>query len=134
MANQDEHLQLADHNAEAIKHLLTASPALPDWVTTVAFYKAVHLVEAVFAHDGVGHSGDHARRAAFLKSKRRYDMLFKHYRPLKSASEIARYLCDAGGKHYNSFADYLSLPEVRSEILNHRLTQLERSARKLLTQ
>ncbi len=134
MASQGDHIQLADHNADAIEHLRGANPALADWITTVAFYKAVHLVEAVFDHDKLGHSGDHKQRAAFLKSKNRYDTLFEHYRPLKSASEIARYLRDGGGKNYNTFDDYLSPARVQSEILGHRLKQLERSARKLLAQ
>jgi hypothetical protein len=114
--------------------LQAASPPFSDWVTTVAFYKAVHLVEAVFDHDHLGHSGDHRQRAVFLKSKPRYQMLFQNYRPLKSASEIARYLRDGGGKHYKGFDDYLGPAEVQSEILDHHLFQLERSARKLLAQ
>lgn len=132
MANQGDHLRLADHNADVIAHLQTANPELHDWVTTVAFYKAVHLIEAVFAHDGTGHSGDHGQRSILLKSKRRYDKIYEHYRPLKSASEIARYLQTQHGGGFKTFNDYLTPPQVQSEILGHRLLQLERSARKLL--
>jgi len=131
--SRQDHLNLADHNQRVIDFLLTSPEPFPDWVTTVAFYKAVHLVEAVFESDGIGHSGDHKRRAALLKSERRYDMLSHHYRPLKNASEIARYLQAEEGTAYRTFTDFLPPEKVKTEILGHRLNQLEQSARKLLT-
>lgn len=132
MPSQQDHLLLADHNQQAIEYLLKADPGFPDWITTVAFYKAVHLVEAVLAHDSGTHSGDHVRRSQYLKTNNRYKQLHLHYGPLKRASEIARYLQDASGTSYKSFADYLTLEAVNREMLKHRLHQIELSARHLM--
>jgi hypothetical protein len=73
--------------------LLPQLDEFPDWVTTVAFYKALHIVEAVFANDiNVRHGTGHEHRERVLKTTTKYRHLYKYYRPLYTASVKARYL------------------------------------------
>ena len=50
MPSKEAHLTAAKRNQATIDYLLAGDEHLP-WVVTVAFYKALHLVEAVFAAD-----------------------------------------------------------------------------------
>ena len=136
MPNEAAHITLARRNQKTIDHLLQNPSAFAEWITTVAFYKALHIVEAIFARDkDTVHGRDHGIRANFLKSNNRYRNIWKHYRPLWAASTVARYLQDSIGtnREYTSFSQYLSPERVESEILGHRLHQIEKSAKKLLS-
>src|SRR2546421_1473890 len=95
MPTEASHFLLAAHNQDLIDHLLKDIDQFADWVTTVAFYKAVHLVEAVFSRDPhIKHGRTHEHREQCLKSDRRYSNIYKNYRPLWAASTVARYLED----------------------------------------
>jgi hypothetical protein len=134
MPSQAAHLALANHNQELIDHLLKDVNRFPDWVTTVAFYRALHLVEAAFAADSdVKHCGDHGTRNEVLKRNRRYSALWKAYQPLWMAANVARYLEDAGGGvEVAAFSKYLSPDQVKSTILHHYLRKVESSVEQLL--
>ena len=58
MPSDSEHLALAARNQELIDHLLPDIRRFGDWITVVAFYRALHLVEAVFFRD---HPDKHGR-------------------------------------------------------------------------
>lgn len=49
MASEAAHLAKADSNQSFLE---TIGDEYPDWLAIVAFYKAVHLVEALFAKEG----------------------------------------------------------------------------------
>lgn len=49
MASELVHIELASRNHRTLLYLLEKHDDPPEWVTTVAFYKAVQVVEAVFA-------------------------------------------------------------------------------------
>jgi len=98
-------------------------------VATVAFYKALHLVDAVLAMAKI-HPADHASRERHLKSDRRYKHICKHYLLLLNVSVIARYLSDRGGRAYRTFTDYMDLAAVKDQVLSHLLHQVEVSAKK----
>ncbi len=66
MASDLDHIRLANHNHDLMLHLLQ-SGRFGDWATTAAFYKAVHIVEAVFAADMGKHSTSHVDRELTLK-------------------------------------------------------------------
>ena len=135
MPDKTAHIALAKHNQDTIDYLLPEIERFSDWITTVAFYKALHLVEAVFAENPkIRHGRNHEARDNFLKHTKKYSNIWKHYRPLWAASMVARYLEDRDtGKDCGSFRDFLSPERVRAEMLNHRLRQVEKSTKKFLS-
>src|SRR5207253_1175861 len=109
-ANEHDHISLANRNHDLLLHLLSTGTH-PDWAATVAFYKAVHIAEAIFVTDFGKHSTSHSDREATLKMTR-YSHIFKDYSHLLTASRIARYLESSGSGHYKSFADFMDLEAV----------------------
>ncbi len=95
---------------------------------TVAFYKAVHIVEAVFQKEGLNASTGHSERLRTLKRDRRFTKMHEHFRPLWQASTIARYLSNETGNDYRRFTDYMSAQDAENKMVRHRLHQLEESA------
>ena len=89
MATESDHKQQAQHNADFLRAI--DGTLFPDWVATVAFYRAVHLVEMLFAHDKRPAGGSHNGRNQALK--RNYPDLWREYRPLYNLSRTARYWC-----------------------------------------
>ena len=136
MPNKAAHLAVAAQHQHTIDFLLPQGDDHLRWVVTIAFYKALHIVEAVFAGDHsapVQHTDDHTRRNLILRTHRRYAHLWKHYYPLFNASLIARYLrVNEKSAEYDDFASYMDLAVVREKVLNHYLHQIEQSAAKLL--
>ena len=130
MPREKSHLELANHNQEFLDTLVPQVERFPDWVATVAFYKAVHIVEAVFACERVGslHSSDHMARNHRLKTTPRYEKINEHYRVLYSASILSRYMRDDEAV----FVDQYKPDQVIGELLNHSLRQIEKSAAKFL--
>lgn len=134
MASEIDHINLANKNHDTLAYLVQQADKHSEWVATVAFYKAVQVVEAVFASHLKTHSHGHDSRIADLK-RPAYSELFKAYRPLYVASLIARYLEDSASakldgkkpntKSYRCFADYLSSDEVIKRLLGKRLKTLE---------
>jgi len=134
MPNEQTHLQIARRNQALIDHLLSLEDTFPEWIVIVAFYKALHLVDALFDRHLQKDGQSHKNRDRILKTTKRYAHIFRHYSPLRHASELARYAShlsdDSPG--YNTYKDYLSLELVKSEILGHRLAQIEKTVTKLL--
>jgi len=128
MANETAHVAVANRNQETINHLCADLPAHSPWIVTVAAYKAIHIIEAVFAAEpGRCHTSDHGDRFRALKAPR-YRHIYKHFAPLYRASRIARYLEDEDS-HVACFDDYMPPERVPGEFLFHRLKQIENSAR-----
>jgi len=111
---------------------LTDPTSHPEWISTVAFYKAVQLVEAVFdAQDGYSCHGHKTRNARVKENK--YKAFHPHYRVLWSASTIARYLHDnESDANYSSFSDYMNPSDVQTIIVETRLYKLEQLALPML--
>ena len=129
MASENEHLECANRTHKTIEHLLADKNAHSPWVAIAAFYKALHIVEAVFANDrSVRNTSNHDEREHALKSARKYQHIYEHYSPLKRASLNARYLSEV-----SQFDCYLSPDDVVAKLLKHHLHQLEKSAGKFLT-
>src|SRR5207247_2383093 len=119
MPSDLEHLALAEHNRQLLDHLAPDIGRFGDWITVVAFYRAFHLIEAMFFRDHPDkHGRNHETRDNMLKRTKRYHHIYKHYRVLWAASTVARYLEDhSAGKTYPSFNDYLSPADVQALIL-----------------
>ncbi|MBN2211949.1 MAG: hypothetical protein JW709_11185 [Sedimentisphaerales bacterium] len=132
MPSESDHINLALRNQQALDTLIAHEQPHSEWITTIAFYKALHLVEAVFARNKQ-HSHNHEHRENHLKRDRRWSHIWKHYRPLWAASMIARYLQDEHGATYRTFEDFLPPERVQPELLHHRLSQIELSVKKLLS-
>jgi hypothetical protein len=88
MATVAEHQRQAEHNQKFLDSIDSA--AFPDWKTTVAFYKSVHVVQALLVAAGE-RCKSHSRRNAILRSK--FPDVWKEYHPLYSYSRLSRYWC-----------------------------------------
>ena len=107
MASEADHIAAANLNQKTLAHLCQDVSVHGPWVAVVAFYKALHVVEAVFANDpDIRHCTDHGSRERALKMNRKYAHINKQYAPLSRAATIARYLHHSG-TDYHSFFDYL---------------------------
>src|SRR5262249_32170306 len=94
IASLDAHRETVRRNVEFLDHILAARLQQdPEWVATVAFYAAVHAIEAAFAVDPLFpfQSRDHYERRQRLKSDSQYDGVIKHYDVLDAMSQEARY-------------------------------------------
>ena len=142
MPSESAHLGLVMHNVEVLRGLCERS-GHHDWVSVVAFYTALHAVEALFARDkpdNRAHGQSHENRERLLKSNPRYKNIYKHYRPLQGIATVARYLEDPRGRatrkvsrEIECFDEYLSEREVRTEVVGHRLHQVLGSTAHLLS-
>jgi len=139
MPDLKSHQEAATRNQTVLDCLLENYDGSPDnfapWVVTVAFYKALHLVEGIFYADGLSskekrgfHSKDHQERNQRLRKDNKYKHLWKHYRPLWEASIVARYLFDVDtGTDQTDLNAYLSGTDIRSKFIGHYLRQIEKS-------
>ncbi|QEG28324.1 hypothetical protein GobsT_31010 [Gemmata obscuriglobus] len=101
-------------------------------MAVAAFYKAMHLAEAVlFRTYHAKHTFGHDDRHRVLKSNRRYEHIYKHYRPLWEASLVARYL-EVHNDGYPKFTDYMATPVIQAKLINHYLNQVEQGVTRLL--
>ncbi len=135
MPSKPAHVAAALANQRTIDYLRKDDEHLP-WVVAIAFYKALHLVEALLAGDPQSptrHTDDHKTRNRLLKTTNRYRNIWMAYRPLYEASLIARYLReDANAPTYDVFSSYMPKAVVESRVLGHYLIQIEKSVGNLL--
>lgn len=93
MPNADTHLHQAQHNHALIETLDPENTVYLDWIVTIAFYVAVHRVEAWLAQKGI-HLETHTQRDDWLaheKELRR--VVWPNYKELEFQSRRARYQC-----------------------------------------
>ena len=130
MATQADHIALANKNHDVLAHLLEDHERFPEWITTVAFYKAVQIVEAVFVSQTGRGCNDHGRRLRRLElPPYNTTRIFHHHRALWSASTVARYLCDQESHaSYSTFTDFIPASEVVDKMIRKRLLKLEQIA------
>ena len=127
MGTEADHIALANKNHAVLVHLLEDVEKFPEWVTVVAFYKALQVVEAMFVHKHGRSCHGHPERLSALKT-RGYQEEHKHFRALWAASSVARYLHDADSRTtYCSFADFMSPDRVR-KFVQKRLGGVECNA------
>jgi hypothetical protein len=139
MPSKESHCHAALENNAALQYLLLRIEDYPQWVVTVAFYKALHIVEAMFAADRKSTKKDtdnHETRNRLLKTERRYQKIWGHYRVLWNDSLVARYLKE--GETFDSknppfkFLSYVPADKILSQHINHHLHQILESARIIL--
>ncbi len=132
MANEIEHIQQAVHNMRVTAYLYK-EPPFCDWTTTLVFYSAVHIAEAVFFNNLTTrqHATTHDEREGFLKENNRYLNITEHYIPLKRMSLKARYL--VGIATGTTFAEYMPANQVMDRLIKGHLAQIIKTATKFLS-
>lgn len=127
MATEVDHIAQANRNHAVLEVLLPRREEFPEWVVTVAFYKAVHVVEAAFAAALRGHSTSHQDRLQTLKMPRFHE-IHKHFRPMYAASCVARYLQEPFSKQtYTVFSSYMPPDKILPKIIKGRLDPVEQN-------
>lgn len=92
MASLADHLEQAERNAKA-RRLVEAAQVAPEWVVTIAFYEALHWIEALCAHLQIIESHcDHRTRNHLILSEPRLGEIRRAWMKLYDASVWARYL------------------------------------------
>lgn len=141
MANWDNHLRQAEHN-ERLAAQLNADLQLRhwDWLITIAFYAAVHYVEAAFFFiDEIVHTETACKdtdRHAFRATQVRHhlgDGCWRSYRKLQIASYNVRYLALAEQQPANTAIQYYPLDEARRFYTMH-LAQVRQTVKDRLAQ
>jgi hypothetical protein len=134
VAAESDHIALANKNHAVLMYLLAKPTDFPEWITTVAFYKAVHIVEAVFVTQlGTNCRGHEGRLTALQKP--RFGSIYIEFRPLWGASSVARYLYDNDTKTaYKCFSDFLPPEKVSEKIVLGRLRKIEQACTSLLSE
>ncbi len=133
MANELAHISLANKNHDALSALMNCG-GHSEWLATIAFYKALQIVEAVFAINGYHGYGHQKRLAVLQDSKRGFGSFCSHYEALLEASEIARYLGSRNSSRgYTTFDSYMTRDDVIDDLLKKRLMNVEMHARGLLS-
>jgi hypothetical protein len=115
MGKANEHQIKWAHN-RAFLASIVHDAAYADWMATVAFYAAVHAVEAMFAKDGF-HSTNHQIRIETLTRVNKYQQVWRHYSPLYNAAMVSRYDCSG----------WLPAQDVINILIRRHLISLEQS-------
>ena len=128
MCPENPHIAIANRSQITLAYLSENPKDHSEWITVIAFYKALHIVEAVFEREGLTHGRNHESREALLKYHKQFENILRNYRPLWAAATVARYLASPTGDEFKSFSHYLSAEKVVGKIVHHYLHQIEQSA------
>ena len=114
MGTPAQHHEKAEHH---LAFLATIPDEYPDWLTTVAFYAAVEIVEMLCAERGI-HSTSHESRKCYVREN--FPRIHKPYHALYNASLDAR---------YEAREHCLPAKEVRESLINGSLKQIQSFAK-----
>lgn len=115
MPTFDEHKTKYDKNKELLEQELNISKCTNyDWIVTVAFYTALHLVEAECAKTNI-HNATHTDRGVYINRDRRFIKIRSQYKFLHDRSLAARYSSKIANKEKAEMA-LLTLKEIEKEI------------------
>jgi hypothetical protein len=131
MPSELSHLGVANDNHTTLAFLLQDVDTHLPWIGTIAFYKALHIVEAALDTSFSTHLTDHTSRLRFLAKENRLKKVYEHYHPLYSMSQKARYL--SNGSSMTKFADHVTSKQMIDTYLKHHLHQVEQASLKLMT-
>ncbi len=116
MPDAQAHLRQARHNQDLIDTLDPASTHFLDWIVTVAFYVALHRVEAWFASKGL-HFEAHTQRDDWLnRAKELRRSVWPRYKELEFQSRQARYQCVSFDRDFVQNRLLLFLGEIEQEM------------------
>ncbi|MFZ1598447.1 MAG: hypothetical protein WAW26_21585, partial [Anaerolineae bacterium] len=107
------------HNRDLIAWLDPSTTPYLDWVVTIAFYAALHQIEAWFAGKGL-HLESHVQRDDWVsRTKELRRNVWPRYKELEFQSRQARYQCSSFEREF-----------VRGRLLSY-LDDIERETGKL---
>ena len=110
MPKGDEHLAKYRKNKKLLdsKEMdLNENSKHYEWIITISFYSALHLIEKEFFEDSsiiVDHSSDHKQRSDVMRKTRRFRNILTNYEKLKTACWKARYDADIMSAKQAKFA------------------------------
>jgi hypothetical protein len=113
------HLDQWWHNREFVSHIPSACP---DWIVTVCFYAALHVVDALLIADG-RQIYRHTDRSTILKTNSRYLAIRRPYDVLYDLAHTTRYSAKP--------SEWVPHEQIPAEVFQ-RLYVIEHSVRKLL--
>ena len=129
MAASEDHLRLASRTQSVIDRLLIDPQECNEWIATTAFYKAVHLVEAMFDNLGHGHSHSHNHRLQVLRTADDFGAIYRDFKALFDMSKVARYLeNDIPNRiryQTTAFERYVPPAKIREKAIEKRLIPIE---------
>lgn len=148
MGKCQTHLSQAARNKITISYLRDGGDKHNGWAACVAFYTALHFIEAIFDYKYPGlHSSDHSERykklRLFATGDKDFELIFKRYNILRMAADVARYLAqtrdDKGrssktSREFECFSQLIAPEEFDEKILNHCLKPIEDTVHSLMTQ
>ena len=85
------HQQQVAHNQQVMAYLQQAGSIYLDWVVTVMFYTALHLVDQVLAQTVNLHPRNHRQRHAAMSQQPDLAPIYRDYRELEHQSRSSRY-------------------------------------------
>ncbi len=104
MPSTEEHLKKYDENRQLLATNLNIETCeYYNWIVTVSFYAAVHLVEAKLAESGID-SQDHFCRNNNVNRFNQFKNIRNEYKALYDKSRIARYDATFMNKKKGQFA------------------------------
>jgi hypothetical protein len=113
MPKPKQHQDRANRNRALLDSISATGP--PDWMATVAFYVAVHLVEKLRAYSGE-HSTNHDERAAAVRKQ--FRAIQVPYHQLYEVSRLARYGTTGQFK--------MTVQQVKSLLIDTQLVAIEK--------
>jgi len=97
MGGVSQHLRKASHNKNFLERVQTIDPGpsflYPDWLITIAFYIALHFVDAKLARRNI-HPQNHQKRIQYVSQFMPSDVA-NDYFYLYNKSKVARYFPDS---------------------------------------
>jgi len=115
----DEHIKKYEKNKELLNKEVfdIHNTGYKEWVVTIAFYSALHLVEYKFYKDSKLHTGNHKARLTNVRINKAYRDIRSDYKYLYDQSIKARYTADIINKDDTKEA-IKSLHRIESKIIS----------------
>jgi hypothetical protein len=115
---KSHHLAIAHDNERLVGQLDLDSPPARGWASTIAFYAALHYVEAFFSLAGI-HSADHRTRDGNLCRSNETLKIYDDFCELKNISTGARYFGRYPTKTDFAVEVMPALQKVKAEMEKH---------------
>lgn len=120
-------VELSNRFLATLRTLVVDPRTHAEAIAILAFYRALHLVDAMFLSTKGAAPAMHGPRAVMLGKERRFRDLKKQYDPLFEAAYVARSLTLPDRvSSVATFFDYRKSDKVVGELVAGRLAKLER--------